>query len=214
MMRGGLARAARNSARTAAPLSTPSLVWFRSDLRLKDNPALFSACTTGGPVLALFVVSLGEWKNHNVGAVKIDFMLRNVRRLSAALQAINIPLIVRTAHKAKEVPAVVRQVVDATGARSVFWNVEYEVNESRRDAAIEADLAASGVTVHKSDSQLIVPPGVVQTNEQKVYTVYTPYKKKWIAKVNEQPELLKVLPTPSTVTAAVPEQALAYAKQH
>ena len=42
---------------------SPTIVWFRQDLRLADNPALWQACLSGEiiPVYILDEESAGEW---------------------------------------------------------------------------------------------------------------------------------------------------------
>ena len=37
-------------------VSSPSIVWFRDDLRLADNPALRAAIDRGEPIIGLYVL--------------------------------------------------------------------------------------------------------------------------------------------------------------
>ena len=60
------------------------LVWFRSDLRTLDNPALFAAAAEGR-VAALFLLTPEQWRLHGIAAKKIAFMLRSIDTLSATL---------------------------------------------------------------------------------------------------------------------------------
>jgi len=81
----------------AAPTSKPksvSLVWFRSDLRLKDNAALSQATYSREEgVLAVFVVSKNDWIRHDWGAVKVDFIKRNLKALEVSLsKCLNVRL--------------------------------------------------------------------------------------------------------------------------
>jgi len=74
-----------------------SLVWFRSDLRVADNTALFEACrraggASGKGVVAVFLISPGEWAAHDFAPIKVDFILRSLAVLSADLAKLNIPL--------------------------------------------------------------------------------------------------------------------------
>ena len=72
-----------------------TLIWFRSDLRVDDNPALNAAVEAAEEgVAALFVVSLEQWREHDWGESKSDFVLRTVECLKIELESIGIPLIV------------------------------------------------------------------------------------------------------------------------
>lgn len=56
------------------------LIWFRTDLRVRDNNA-FCAAISAGPTVAVFILSPAQWQQHHDAANKIDFWLRNVQAL-------------------------------------------------------------------------------------------------------------------------------------
>ena len=60
------------------------LVWLRTDLRLLDNPALFSAAESGH-VTALFLLTPAQWEAHGIAAKKIAFILRSLDTISEQL---------------------------------------------------------------------------------------------------------------------------------
>jgi deoxyribodipyrimidine photo-lyase len=159
--------------------SVRSLMWFRTDLRVQDNSALESAVQLGQPIVGLFVVSPSEWILHNLAPVKVEFMLRGLVSLQSTLASFNIPLLVRNASGARDVPDLVMSVCKEVGANHVFYNVEYEVDEWRRDKRVEALGPPVGVTVHALDDQCIIPPGRLETHGGKPYTVFTPYRRSW-----------------------------------
>ena len=87
------------------------LVWFRSDLRTTDNTALLEACRDARePVVGLFLVTPRQWREHGWGSPKVDFVLRGVRPLSAELERLAIPLIVREAASFRGAPQAVLEV--------------------------------------------------------------------------------------------------------
>ena len=71
-----------------------NLVWFRNDLRVHDNPALSSACSADNEVVAVYIVSEPQWKEHNDSVNKISFWFRCLSELEKELNKINIPLII------------------------------------------------------------------------------------------------------------------------
>ena len=69
-----------------------SLVWFRSDLRIEDNPALRYAFENSKKIHAIFIFSNKQLKKHNEANVKIDFIIKNLFLLEKELTELNVPL--------------------------------------------------------------------------------------------------------------------------
>ena len=92
-----------------------TLVWFRSDLRLEDNPALKNAFIESDEIHAVFIYSKVQLKRHNESNIKIDFLIRNLNSLEQSLASLNIPLILL-----KEL----RGTRSAPRIRYVSWGVQ------------------------------------------------------------------------------------------
>jgi deoxyribodipyrimidine photo-lyase len=162
-----------------------SLLWFRSDLRTRDNPALSRACAMAdagpdGGVVACFAISPGEWREHDAAAVKIDLILRTLRSLRAALAKLNIPLRILRAAKASDVPGAVLKCAQETRCDAVFFNREHEVNELARDAATSKLFEKAGLKAHSYNDQGVLEPGTVRTEGETFFTVYSPFRRKWL----------------------------------
>ena len=69
-----------------------ALVWFRGDLRLKDNPALKNAFKKSKKIHAIYIFSNKQFKKHNEANVKIDFIIKNLFLLEKKLSELNVPL--------------------------------------------------------------------------------------------------------------------------
>ena len=155
-----------------------ALVWLRADLRVRDNTALHHACRDSDRgVVAVFLLSTQEWADHDWAAVKVDFVLRTLRELSASLARLNIPLLIVPAPRKAEIPAILDRLCREHACDALYCNREYEVNESRRDDRVRATLADAGVGFRAFDDQCILPPGVVRTGAGGFFTVFTPFKK-------------------------------------
>ena len=103
-----------------------TLIWFRSDLRVDDNPALTAAVEAGSDgVAALFVVCLEQWREHDWGAAKIDFVLRNADALRQGLEGIGVPMVVVRADRFDEVPEGIDRLTTDLGVEAVFANRGY-----------------------------------------------------------------------------------------
>ncbi|KAF9303554.1 hypothetical protein BGZ74_003529, partial [Mortierella antarctica] len=186
----------------ATPVTKNTLMWFRNDLRLQDNRALYAASMRSrvgqdSAVLALYVLSPEEWAHHDEAAVKIDFWMRNLVALKAELAALDIPLLVRTAVHQEEVVAVVRETVRECGVSHVFWNRELMVDEQKRDRRVRRALEEEeGVVVEVFDDQCIVPPRDVRTKTGNPYAVFTPFYKTWCHLIETNPYYLDLAHAP------------------
>lgn len=156
------------------------MMWFRADLRTRDNTALSAACAAASKgVLAVFTICPKQWREHDWGDMKVDFLRRSLEELSEGLESRNIALkfIQRDAFEGIEgdLLALARE----HHCNALFFNEEYEANERKRDAAVAATFAKAGLSVRSFHDQTCVPPGELRTQEDKPYTVYSPFKRKW-----------------------------------
>lgn len=175
-----------------------TLVWFRSDLRTLDNPALHAAyAESPRGVVGLFVVSPGEWHAHDLAPVRVDLMLRTLHELSSALAKLNVPLRLVTAQQPRDVAAAVLDSALAHACDAIAFNREYELNESRRDARLEALAAGAGLRVRAHHGQVLIPPGTIRTGQGRAYTVFTPFRKS-LFRTLAQAGPLRPLGTPKT----------------
>ncbi len=159
-----------------------ALMWFRADLRARDNVALSEACRRAdGGVVGVFTICPGQWQEHDWADVKVEFLLRNLRALKERLERLNIPLRVVTRDTFDGVPDAIGELAGELGCDALYFNREYEVNEVRRDGAVMARCAERGMGVHGCTDQVVLPAGSVRTNDDGWYTVFTPFCRKWKA---------------------------------
>jgi len=151
--------------------SAPSLVWFRQDLRLADNPALHVASQRGGPVIPVFVWAPEEEGQWSPGAVSRWWLHHSLGSLSDELRKRKSRLVIRMGPASE----ALRSPIDATGADAVYWNHRYEPAVVRRDARIASSLTKENVGVHTFHGSLLFDPASVSTREGKPYQVFTPF---------------------------------------
>lgn len=189
-----------------------AIVWFRTDLRVRDNPALHAAAASATKgVVALYVVSPKDWERHDDAPVKVEFILRNLRELSKELESRNIALAIETARHFSDVPGIVLDVAKKHECDAVHFNRDYEVNERERDDEAKRLLEESGRAVHAHDGGVALPPGNVLTNGGGFYTVYSPFKRKWRERFDAlgRPEPLPICKKQSEMVGrpgAIPER--------
>ncbi len=165
------------------------LVWFRTDLRHLDHPALHAAAEQGS-VTAVFLVSPAQWQAHDEASVKVDFWLRNLAELVKALEALGIPLLVRTADTWAQAPQVLLDLAREVGAQHLYFNDEYGLNEAARDEAVVKAFDAAGFATHRYLDQTLFAPGTVLTKSGGYFKVFGQFKKTCLARLETG------LPTP------------------
>lgn len=95
-----------------------TVVWFRRDLRLSDNPALAAAVSRGGPVVAAWVYAPGEEAESFPGAASRVFLHGALEVLAASLAARGGRLVLRRGPTIKALIDLARE----SGADAVFAN--------------------------------------------------------------------------------------------
>ena len=152
------------------------MIWLRSDLRVQDNSAL-AAAMAAGPTVALYLLSPGQWRQHDAAACKVDFWLRNLAELSTALARLNVPLLIRQADTWKDAPGVIAELCREQRIAAVWVNDEYGINEQRRDQAVARRLEEQGVAFQRRLDQLLLQPGSVLTQSGGYFKVYSQFRK-------------------------------------
>ena len=159
----------------------PVIMWFRSDLRLRDNTALNAALRSDSPVIPVFIFDLSILQSDRTGAPRVAFMLKALRSLDKSLRNAGTALLVRQG----EPVAVMTSLVKETGATAIYVNRDYSPYARRRDAAVESSLS---VPVHSFDDSLLVAPGDVLKKDNTPYTVFTPFNRQWLNVPKAVPE--------------------------
>lgn len=158
------------------------LVWFRTDLRTHDHPALHAAAEQG-QVVAVFLLSPAQWQEHDEAAVKVDFWLRNLAKLRETLKTLGIPLLIRRAERWEQAPQVLLDLAREQGLEHLHFNDEYGVNEAARDDAVAEAFEEAGLTAHRYLDQTLFAPGTVLTKSGGYFKVFGQFRKTCLARL-------------------------------
>eukprot|EP00897_Mesotaenium_endlicherianum_P001685 jgi/Mesen1/1544/ME000134S00662 len=145
-----------------------TIVWFRRDLRLEDNPALIAAARLG-TVIPVFVWSPEEEGQFYPGRVSRWWQKQSLIHLDATLRALGTPLIMR---KARNTLAVLLEIIHATGANQVFYNHLYDPVSLVRDHKVKQGLGQHGVIVHTFNADLLYEPWEVYDDDGQAFTTF------------------------------------------
>tara|TARA_B110000003_G_scaffold152477_1_gene153198 strand:- start:656 stop:2080 length:1425 start_codon:yes stop_codon:yes gene_type:complete len=156
------------------------LVWFRTDLRLDDNPALNAALNKYQEVLAIYIFSHSQWDAHNESNIKHEFLINNLILLKESLEKLGIPLIAINTESYKTLPIDLSSFSSEQKIDRVFWNNEFGLNEINRDLASIEALKKINIESSSFDDQVVYEPGFLKTGQGKPFSVFTPFKRRWV----------------------------------
>lgn len=180
------------------------LVWLRADLRTRDNPALAHARRDADDgVAAAFLICPEQWRAHGWGPPRADFVRRTLDALAGTLAERNIPLRIIHAPTFDDAPDALAHLNTELGCDALYFNDELEVNERRRDDAVEAAFRRRRLPVRRFRDQTALPVEQIRTTTGGFYTVFTPFRKRWIALLEEDPGQLAPEPRPAALERAV-----------
>lgn len=150
---------------------SPSIVWFRQDLRLSDNPALAAALALGVPVVPVFIWAPEEEDSWRLGGASKWWLNHSLAALSAELEARGSRLTIRRGPTIK----AFTELLEETGAGAVFWNRRYEPMALERDGKLKSILQKRGVTAVSFNGSLLFEPEQIQSASGKHFLVFTAF---------------------------------------
>jgi deoxyribodipyrimidine photo-lyase len=174
------------------------LMWFRRDLRVDDNAALYHALRTCRQVVCAFVFDKPILDALPRADRRVEFIRESLVELETELRQLGGGLVVRHAVAEDEIPALAR----ALDVQAVFANRDDEPAALARDTHVFGALANAGILFQTFKDQVIFERDEVVTKAGAPYTVFTPYKRAWLQKVDSF--FLKPYPTRGYADALVP----------
>ncbi len=164
---------------------SPSIVWFRDDLRLADNPALTAAIDRGDPVVALYVLDEESPGVRPLGGAARWWLHHSLASLSERVRERGGVLILRRGPAER----VVRQTVADVGATAVYWNRRYGGAERAVDTNLKSSLRDDGVEVASFSASLLHEPWTIKTGGGTHYSVFTPFWRACLSMPSPRPPL-------------------------
>lgn len=159
-----------------------NICWFRRDLRLHDNAALYHALKDDLPVVPVFIFDksildqLEDKKDR-----RVEFIHHAITDMQQHLEKLGGSMEVYYGFPAD----VFAKLVEKYSINKVFTNHDYEPYAQTRDASIQHQLNNAGVSFHTYKDQVVFEKDEVLKDDGKPYTVFTPYSRKWKAKLSK-----------------------------
>ncbi|MBK1883258.1 deoxyribodipyrimidine photo-lyase [Luteolibacter pohnpeiensis] len=150
--------------------------WFRRDLRISDNTALWHAAKRGLPVVPVYIRS--EWKNHHAwtGSNRQAFLCGSLESLAKNLQTLAGELIIRKGEAVNELATLIQE----TGAKAIFYNSDPDPFGKKVEAELRDYCSENGIECCAFHDVTLHAPGEVLTKSEQPYRVFTPYSKSWL----------------------------------
>ena len=148
-----------------------TLLWFRQDLRLQDNPTLHAALARGGAIVPVYVLDdagEGRWP---IGGAARWWLHHSLAALDGTLRERGSRLVFSRGDSAAELKRLAR----ATDATAVYWNRRYEPAVTARDTKLEQTLVLAGLEAKVFASTLLHEPGEVANKQGRPFQVFTPF---------------------------------------
>ncbi len=156
-----------------------TVFWFRRDLRLSDNPGLLEALRGPHPVLPFFLFDPDILRGLPRTDARVEFIHGAVRDLAAALRKRGSTLVAKRGRPAEVFAGLAKEWEVA----EVHANRDWEPSAIERDAAVADLLRQKGIPLRLAGDHAVLPPGVVLKDDGTPYTVFTPYFRKWRARI-------------------------------
>jgi deoxyribodipyrimidine photo-lyase len=160
-----------------------AIFWFRRDLRLNDNAALYAALNSGLPVLPLFIFDeeiLDRLPSRHDG--RVIFIHRELHRIKDTLEAAGSSLIVRYGSPVR----ILDEISGQYNVSAVYSNRDYEPYAYERDRKVGEFLFSKAIEFHLHKDHVVFEENEVLKSDGSPYTIFTPYSRKWKEKLQEQ----------------------------
>jgi deoxyribodipyrimidine photo-lyase len=153
-----------------------TLFWFRRDLRLEDNTALHAAMNSSNNVLPLFIFDSNILDDLPDNDPRVHFIYDTLSNLNQRLSKIQSSILIL---KGKPVE-IWRELIKTYDISSVYVNRDYEQYAIERDEKLAHLLLKNGIELLDFKDQVIHEKSEVMKADGSPYTVFTPYKNKWL----------------------------------
>ena len=150
-----------------------TIVWFRQDLRLQDNPALHAASAAGGPVIPVYIWSPEDDGAWAPGAASRWWLHQSLTALDADLRRRGSQLILARGRAL----SVLKKLAGETGATAVHWNKRYEPAAVECSQLVSDGLRRDGVQAVEFNGALLADPTSFRNKSGKPYQVYTAFQR-------------------------------------
>ncbi|MBT8045437.1 MAG: deoxyribodipyrimidine photo-lyase, partial [Verrucomicrobiae bacterium] len=122
-----------------------TIVWFRRDLRIHDNPAWNHAISQGNPVIPIYIHAPNEEGRWPRGAASNWWLHHALEDLDQQLHKVGSKLVIRSSNSSL---STLQELCHDSGAKHICWNRCYDPAIVTRDTTIKKSLLKEDINVH------------------------------------------------------------------
>ena len=159
--------------------------WFRRDLRLEDNVGLYNALKSKSKVLPVFIFDEEILENLPKDDARVSFIYQTLSVLDETLKTEGSSLLVKKGNPIE----VWKELLLTFNITSVYTNKDYEPYAIKRDNEVKEFLKSNSIDFYSYKDQVVFEEDEVVKNDGLPYTIYTPYKNKWLQNFNAEVDL-------------------------
>lgn len=172
------------------------LMWFRNDLRINDNTALYTACRNkDANVLSIFIATPHQWERHLMSFKKSEYIYKNLLILQKNIIQLGIPLYF---YESKDFFTSIKYLINFCQKHKVndiFYNYQYEINERKRDCLIQKMFKKENISVHTFHDEVLITPDKIHKKNGQAYSIFSFFKKNIMKKLKTK--LPQTFPAPN-----------------
>ena len=150
--------------------------WFRRDLRLDDNVGLFQALNADVPVIPLFIFDDAILESLPKDDARVSFIYECLSKINHQLNEIGSSILI----KKGKTQDVWEDLISEFNIKVIYTNKDYEPYAIKRDAEIKSLLETHQIEFNLYKDQVIFEELEITKSDGLPYTIYTPYKNKWM----------------------------------
>jgi len=157
--------------------------WFRRDLRLHDNAALYHALNSKQPILPIFIFDSSILdKLENKKDARVQFIYESLVAIQKQIAKVNSSVLIKIGNPVE----CWKSILNEYNVKAVYTNNDYEPYALQRDQEIEKLLNSFNIPFLTFKDQVIFEKTEVVKDDGKPYTVYTPFSRKWKRRLNAE----------------------------
>ena len=153
-----------------------NVFWFRRDIRISDNTALRAALKGDLPVLILFIFDESILDELPIDDPRVNFIYDELHKINESLKSLDSSILVKKGEPILEW----KKLISEYEINCVFSNRDYEPYALQRDNEIKLFLKESGIQWQDFKDQVIYEKNDILKKNGEPYTVFTPYKNRWL----------------------------------
>ena len=145
----------------------PIVVWFRSDLRINDHPALHAAFKTNAPVIPVYILN----QEPKMGRASLWWLEGSLVALKKSLEAINSRLILRRGEPLE----ILHNIIKFSGAKAIYFSRCYEPASVKQEKNLASFLNKKKIECRRFSGSLLIEPEMVKSKSGNAFKVFTPF---------------------------------------